>query len=166
MRTNAYFSILFSLNVYKKPKFSKKNMGFPVSLPEFPDVGKIRKNPEFTTFSSYWDSYCSKFQVKSMIGTKVMAKSFCEDLTRNFRKVNGWFQLMANNIGCGHVNSTKIFTNVCKRPIINVNKYEVQSANRKKVFKWIFNFSSKKCWRYHFLHVKVIRFYISDNYLW
>ena len=56
--------------------------------------------------------YCSKFEVKSMIGAKVMAKSFCEDLTRNFRKFNGWFQLMANNFGCGHVNSTKICSNV------------------------------------------------------
>ena len=29
MKTKAYFSILFSLDVYKKPKFSKKNPGFP-----------------------------------------------------------------------------------------------------------------------------------------
>ena len=105
MRTKAYFSILFSLTVYKKPKFSKK-YGVPgffhgnadFSLPEFPDVGKIlkiRKIPVFLKFS-YWDRLL--FEISSQIndGTKVMAKSFCEDMTRNFRKFVGWFQPMAN----------------------------------------------------------------------
>ena len=66
---------------------------------------------------------------------KVMAKSFCEDMTRNFRNFVGWFQLMANNFGCGHVNSTKICKNVSKGPIIKVANYEVQGINRKKVIK-------------------------------
>ena len=96
-----------------------------------------KKSGKFRYFSNslIGIDYCSKFQVKSMIGTKVMAKSICEDMTRNFRKFVGWFQLMGNNFGCGHVNSTKIFTNVSKGPIIKVTKYEVQSINRKKVIK-------------------------------
>ena len=112
MRTEAYFSILFSLHVWKKSIFSKKygvpgfssgNTDFSLpELPVVPDVGKIRKIrknrkiPVFITLS-YWMDYCSKFKVKSMIGEKVMAKSFCEDLTSIFRKFYGWFQLMANN---------------------------------------------------------------------
>ena len=80
MRTKAYFSILFSLTVYKKPKFSKK-YGVPgffpgnadFSLPEFPevpDVGKIRKFrkipkiPVFLKFS-YWDRLL--FEISSQI---------------------------------------------------------------------------------------------------
>ena len=78
MRTKAYFSILFSLTVYKKPKFSKK-YGVPrffpgnadFSLPEFPevpDVGKIRKFRKIQKIRYFSNSligidYYSKFQV-------------------------------------------------------------------------------------------------------
>ena len=128
-----------------------KNTGFPDFSPEtrifhFRNFRKFRisekseNSGKFRKFRYFSNSligidYCSKFQVKSMIGTKVMAKSFCEDMTRNFRKFVGWFQLMANNFGCGHVNSTKICKNVSKRPIIKVANYEVQSINTKKVIK-------------------------------
>ena len=80
MRTKAYFSILFSLNVCKKSIFSKKYgvPGFSSGNPDFllpelpvvPDVGKIRKIrknrkiPVFITFS-YWDGLL--FQISSQI---------------------------------------------------------------------------------------------------
>ena len=100
MRTKAYFYILFSLNVCKESRFYQ-NFGFP---------GICSRNAEFShpgfhflvgkigTFRNLSHSLigidkCSKFQVKSMTGTKVMAKSFCDDLTRDFRKFDGWFQL-------------------------------------------------------------------------
>ena len=140
MRTKAYFSILFSLNVCEK-RFFSGNTDFSLpELPVVPDVGKIRKIRKIGKFRYLSHSligmdYCSKFQVKSMISAKVMAKLFWEDLTRNFRKFDGWFQLMASNFGCGHVNSTKIFSNVWKRQILKVTKYEVRSVNRKKVIK-------------------------------
>ena len=148
MRTKAYFSILFSLNVCKKTKFFKK-YGFPASfsgnpdfslpeLPEILDVGKIRKIRKNYHMLLLGYILVPNFKSNQWLVQKLWPIHFCEDLTRNSRKFDGWFQLIANNLWCGHVNNTKICSNVWKGQILKVTKYEVHSINRKKVIKNIF----------------------------